>query len=357
MITEPDDRSDDIGLPKADRKNVTRLKAAAVVLTLFGIGLFTYFIYSVGVSEIIDNIRRFGFFGFAVILAIYFVRVLIRSLAWKLSVYEPYRLEMRDTVPAVLIGEALSSMIPLGIVISGTAKAVAVRRKVPLVVGLSSVATENLFYSVTTSAFLLLGAFTFLRTFDLDQGWALTIDLLIIGLIAAIAFLILLVLRQWHVASETCEWLYQRGVLTKLLEGGRLQVRLFENLIFGYYRRHPNRFLPICLLNAAFHALGVLEVWFILSRISDTGATALNAFLLESVSRLITIVFKLVPFLIGVDEAGAQFVAETVGIGVGIGVTLALIRKGRILFWAMTGVAVLISRGLSLRKILRTIES
>ncbi|HMS09562.1 MAG TPA: lysylphosphatidylglycerol synthase domain-containing protein [Pyrinomonadaceae bacterium] len=329
----------------------------AGTLTAAGLFLFVYFIYSVGLAEIADNVRRFGFFGFGVILTIYFVRVLIRSLAWKLSVYEPYRLEMRDTVPAVLIGEALSSMIPLGIVISGTAKAVAVRRRVPLVVGLSSVATENLFYSVTTSVFLMLGAFTFLRTFDLDPGWILTIDILIVGLLAAIAFIVLLVLRQWHIASEVCEWIYQRGVLTRLLEGGRLQVRLFENLIFGYYRRHPGRFIPICLLNSAFHVLGVIEVWFILSRIADTGATALNAFLLESVSRLITIVFKLVPFLIGVDEAGAQFVAETVGIGVGIGVTLALIRKGRILFWALTGIAILISRGLSLRKILRTIEN
>ncbi len=357
MVTKPDDLSEEGALPRADRKQVSRLKAVAALLTLFGVGLFIYFIYTVGVGEIIDNIRRFGFFGFAVILAIYFVRVLIRSLSWKLSVYEPYRLEMRDTVPAVLIGEALSSMIPLGIVISGTAKAVAVRRKVPLVVGLSSVATENLFYSVTTSVFLMLGAFTFLRTFDLDDGWILTIDLLIVGLLAAIALIVLLVLRQWHIASEACEWLYRRGILTRLLEAGRLQVRLFENLIFGYYRRHPSRVIPICLLNAAFHALGVLEVLFILSRITDTGATALNAFLLESVSRLISIVFKLIPFLIGVDEAGAQFVAETVGIGVGIGVTLALIRKGRILFWAMTGLAILISRGLSLRKIFGAMQN
>lgn len=337
--------------PRISRKNLGRLTVAGSLLTIGGIALFSYFIYSVGVSEIVDNIQRFGLLGFGVIVAIYGLRIVIRATAWSLSVYEPYEVPVKHTIPAVIIGEAMSTMIPLGILVSGTSKAVAVRRDVPLVVGLSSVATENLFYSFTTSIFLALGALTFVSTFDLEPGWALTIDILIGGIIAIILFLFLLVLRQWHFASETCEWLYRKGFLTGILKHGRVQVRLFENFIYGFYRRYPGRFLPIFLLEAAFHCLGVIEAWFILSRISSDGVFLLNAFLLESVSRLITIVFKLVPFMIGVDEAGAQYIAETVGIAAGIGVTLAIIRKGRILFWAMIGLALIIKRGLSLRKI------
>ena len=130
------------------------------------------------------------------------------------------------------------------------------------------------------------------------------------------------------------------------------EVRLFENMIYGFYRRHPKRFIPICLLEATFHVLGVIEVLFILSRISDT-VLLMNAFLLESVSRLITIVFKLIPFLVGVDEAGAQVVAETIGATAGIGITLAIIRKGRILFWTAVGLILIVKRGLSLQDISR----
>ena len=130
-----------------------------------------------------------------------------------------------------------------------------------------------------------------------------------------------------------------------------MQVRLFENFIYGFYRRYPKRFLPICLFEATFHLLGILEVWLILSRISMPDL--LSAFLLESVSRLITIVFKLIPFVIGVDEAGAQFVSETLALGAGIGVTLAVIRKGRILFWTAVGLLLIIKRGLSIRAISR----
>ncbi len=68
-------------------------------------------------------------------------------------------------------------------------------------------------------------------------------------------------------------------------------------------------------------------------------------------SRLITIVFKLIPFLIGVDEAGARFVTEILALGAGVGVTLAIIRKGRILFWTAIGLILIIKREFSLREI------
>lgn len=336
---------------KINPKNIKRLQILAVTLTLLGIGLFGYFVYSVGVREILDGIGKIGFGGFSVIIILYFLRILSRAAAWKLSVYEPYKLDLRDTVPAVIIGEAMSSMIPLGILVSGTSKAVAVRNRVPLVVGLSSVATENLFYSLVTSLFLILGAFAFLRTFELAEGWVITIDVLIAVIVLLILLGCLMVIRQWHFASAFCEWLYNKGIGVRFLEDGRLHARLFENFIYGFYRRHPKRFLPIFLLQIVFHTLGVLEVWFVLSKISDLLPGIFTAFLLESVSRLITIVFKLIPFVIGVDEAGAQFVTETLAIGAGIGVTLAIIRKGRILFWTAIGLGFIVKRGLSFKEI------
>lgn len=338
-----------IAPPRISEKHTTRLKVLGTVFTILGVGLFAYFIYSVGFYDILNYIEKFGFIGFAVILGAHFLRISVRAWAWKLSVFEPYRLEMKDTIPAVIIGEALSSMIPLGILVSGTSKAVAVRKQVPLVVGFSSVATENLFYSIVTGAFLILGAYTFVRSFNLEEGWILTIDVLILVIFLVLLFIITLIVRQWHFASETCEWIYQLGFLKGILEHGRMQVRLFENFIYGFYREYPKRFLPICLLEAAYHAVGIFEAWFILNRISEVMPTLVSAFLLESVSRLVTIVFKLVPFLIGVDEAGARFVAETIAAGAGIGVSLAIIRKGRIIFWTAVGLLLIIGRGLSLR--------
>ncbi|MGI8788563.1 MAG: lysylphosphatidylglycerol synthase transmembrane domain-containing protein [Pyrinomonadaceae bacterium] len=338
----------------AKTKNLKRLKIFGGLLTVLGVGLFAYFVYSVGLHLIFSGIRRIGFGGFALILFLYFLRIAARALAWKLSVNESYRLNLSDTLPAVIIGEALSSLIPLGVLVSGTAKAFAVKRRVPMVVGLSSVATENLFYSLVTGLFIVCGAFAFLRNFDLDAGWIFTIDVFI----AVIFFLVVLgftvIIRQWHLFSSLGEWLYNRNFFRRFLELRRVQVRLFENLVFDFYRNYPRRFFPIFILQAVFHALGIAEVWFVLNRIST--ANLFNSFLLESMSRVITIVFKLVPFLIGVDEAGAQFVTKTLALGASIGVTLAIIRKGRILFWTATGLFLIVRREISLGEILRPDE-
>lgn len=338
-------------IPDSKTKHFNRLKVVGIVLTILGVGLFSYLIYSVGIQEILAGIGKIGFGGFALIVFIYFLRILTRAISWKLTVYEPYKLDLRDTIPAVIIGEAMSTMIPIGILISGTTKAVSVRHRVPLVVGLSSVATENLFYSLVTGLYIVLGAFAFLRSFELAESWVWSIDIFI-GVIISLLFLgILMLVRQWHFASAICERLYDKGIGRSFLENGRLHVRLFENLIYGYYRRYPHRFLPIILLQIAFHTLGILEVWFILSRISAGFQSFYTAFLLESVSRFILIVFKFVPFVLGIDEAGAQFVTEILALGAGLGVMLAVIRKGRALFWTTIGVILVIKRGLSLKEI------
>jgi hypothetical protein len=336
---------------------IKRLKVLGILLTAVGVGVFAYFVHAVGFHEIYRGVARFGIAGFVVILLLYLARIYARSYAWKLSVHEPYSLSIRDTIPAVIIGEAMSSTIPLGILASGTAKAIAVRNRIPVVVGFSSVATENLFYSLTTSLFLILGGVVLLRGFAIEESLVVTIDLLIVSVAILVVLGIIMVIRQWHFASETCEWLYRRGFLTRLLENGRLDVRLFENLIYDFYRSYPGRFLPICVFEAIYHLVGIAEVWYILSRLSSEFPNLVDAFLLESVSRLITILFKLVPFMIGVDEAGAQFIGQTLALAAGIGVTLAIIRKGRILFWTAVGILLIIKRGLSVKDLSRSEDS
>ncbi len=336
---------------QTQRTYFTRLHVVGLLLTVFGLGLFIYFIYSVGVYGLLHGIERFGFAGFAIILSLYFVRLCARAYAWKMSVHEPYTLSMRDTVPAVIIGEAMSSTIPLGILISGTAKAVAVRKRIPLVAGLSSVATENLFYSFTTGLFLIVGALMLLFTFATDESLIVMLYVIVGTLSVLIVLGVVMVIRQWHFASFTVNWLYNRGFLKKWLEHIRFEVRRFEDLIYGFYRHYPGRFLPICGMQLVYHLLGVAEVWIILNRLTDGYPSILNAFLLESVSRLIAILFKLVPLMIGVDEAGAQFLGRTLALAAGMGVTLAIIRKGRILFWTLIGILLIVKRGLSLSEI------
>ncbi|NNE67759.1 MAG: hypothetical protein HKN33_14450 [Pyrinomonadaceae bacterium] len=327
-------------------KNMGRVKAVGVVATLFGVGIFVYYVYAVGPQSVLDGIASIGFGGFLIILCLYGLKLLTRAIAWHLTVYEPHSVSIKETLPAVMIGEALSSVIPLGILVSGTAKALAIRRKVPIVPALASVATENLFYSLITGLFISFGAILFIRRYELPYPFDYFVDLVLAVILISIVIGAAIVIRQWKWATRICDELYKRGILTSILRNGRLHMRMFENLIFGFYRAHPKRFFPLCGLQVLFHFLGVLEVWFILSRIGDVIPSITAPFFLESMNRLVTVVFKLVPFLFGVDEASAEFVVEALGIGVGMGVTLAIVRKGRVIVFALAGFILIIKRGL-----------
>jgi hypothetical protein len=332
-------------------RKLTRLKILAFFLTLAGLALFVYFITEVGLAEIWEGIGRVGFGGFLIVFLLYAVRLCIRSFTWSYSVEKPYRLRFRDAFPAVVMGEAMSSIIPLGIIVSGTTKGLAVRKKLPLVAGLSALAVENLFYSFVTGLYITFGALALIWNFNVPEVFYYISG----GLVAVVTILIIagivMIVQQWHFASATAEWVYQKGFLRTWLETARTDVRNFENRIYGFYRRQPGRFLPLVALQVLFHLLGILEVWLILSFISEVAPALFSAFLLESVSRVIVVTFKLVPFVLGVDEAAAQFITDTLKLGAGLGVTLAIVRKGARVIWALLGVLLLVNRGFSIREL------
>jgi hypothetical protein len=332
---------------------LARIQIIGSILTVLGLGLFVYFVYEAGIGEIWEGISRLGW-GFLLIIGLYALKLSVRAYAWTLSIEKPYSLSFFNALRAVIMGEALSAMIPLGILISGTAKAFAVRKQLPLVVGLSSIAVENLFYSLATAILIFCGGTAFVISFAPAGGLAAA-NYALLGIIPVLIVVgFLAIVYEWRVASWLAEWLYGKGLATRLLHNGRAEVRRFEDLIYGFYRNEPHRFLPLILLQAAFHGLGILEVWIILQAISDVAISFGAAFLLEAVNRTILVIFKLIPFLVGVDEAGARFVTDSLGIGASIGVTLAIIRKGRVLFWTGLGIFLIVRSGLSLREVTAT---
>ena len=89
----------------------------------------------------------------------------------------------------------------------------------------------------------------------------------------------------------------------------------------------------------------MLEIYFLLTLlVGGGGQTLLNALILGTVERLITIVFKFVPLRLGVDHIGAGSAAGLLGIGSATGITIATVRTARNLFWAGVGLTLLIRR-------------
>jgi hypothetical protein len=340
------------GTVKSNQARNRKLARFGFIFALLGLVLFAYFVRKAGVSQIIDGIKRLGV-GFLLILGISALRQITRSLAWTRCFESPYSLRFRDAFTARVMGDALGNIIPLAsVAVSEPSKAAFVTDRVPLLASLSALALENIFYSLSVAIFIFSGTAALLLTFPLKPAlrYASFGTLAVTMLVVPLGYLI--IRKQWKFLSGPMLFLRGRGLGQTWTEKTIPRARSLEDRIYGFYERNSDRLLLILALEMCFHMAGVLEIYTTLWFISDIVApTLLTAFILESVNRVINIVFKFIPFRLGVDEAGTGMLAKALGFTQAIGVALAIVRKARDMFWTALGVALIVRRGLSLKNL------
>ena len=325
-----------------------------IIFAVAGLGLFIYFVKRAGVSQIADGIARLGA-GFVLILAISAVRHIVRSIAWMFCVEAPYRLRFWDALRARLMGDAIGNTLPFAsFIVSEPAKPALIRDRVPLMAGFSAIVIENIFYSLSVVVFVFSGMLALLLNFSLPKGLRLASLITLIVIAGVIALGVLLMRKQFRFISGATGFLHRRGLNEKWIE----KSRSLEDRVYGFYQRNGSRFIPILVLEACFHLAGVVEIYTTLFFISpQQPPTLFTAFILESVNRVITMAFKFIPLRMGVDEAGTGKISKVLQFTEAAGVTLAIIRKARDVFWACVGVALLVHRGLSLRTVASEAEA
>jgi hypothetical protein len=330
------------------RGTTRRFTGVGVVFSLLGLALFAYFVWKAGPALIWAQMRALGW-GFLVILLISAARPVVRALAWTRCFETTHTLRWRDALGAYLVGDALGNLMPLGIVVSEPAKAALVRERVPLVAAASALAVENLFYMLSVALFIFAGMAALLLSFPLPPRMRLVSYATLGGIIVVILAAYVVIHRRWKFLSRTVEFFAARGVGRRFAEKRGATFVSLEDRVYGFYERHGARFLPILLLEFCFHLAGVVEVFATLYFITGARPTWLAAFVLESVNRVINVVFKFVPMRFGVDEAGTNWFTKLFRLGENVGVTLAIVRKVRVVVWTAVGVALLVRRGLTVR--------
>ena len=322
-----------------------------IIFGVLGLALFIYFVKKAGVAEITAGIGRLGP-AFLLVLAISAIRYIVRSLAWTKCIEAPHKLPFRDAVQARLMGDALGNIIPLAsVAVSEPSKAVFVRHRLPLMISLSGLAIENIFYSLSVALFIFAGTATLLLTFSMPKALRYaSIGALVVTLIMA-PLIFFIVRQQWKFFSGTLGFLSNHGIARNWMNKMVPRAKTLEERIYGFYERNRTSFLTIFALEFAFHLAGVLEIYTTLYYISPIKPTLLTAFVLESVNRIINVTFKFVPLRIGIDEGGTGMLSKVLGLTTAIGVTLAIVRKGRDLVWSCLGVILILKRGFSLSAI------
>lgn len=305
----------------------------SIISLLVGIALFIYFLRQSGTAEIIARMRAMGA-GFLLILTLSLLRQFARAYAWLRCMSDNQRsIGWWAVWRARLAGDALADLTAAGPVLGEPIKIAQLKGKLSLLELASSLAVENLAYAVSACLMVMAGTLTLLAVFAVGDS-VRAASLLALLLVSLLLFNVIVILKQrWRIISSFITALF--GFFNWDYEK-LYRVHELESYVFDFYAKRRADFLIVALCEFAFHGVGVLEIYATLHLIGSP-TSLLIAFILEAVNRVLNIAFAFVPALVGVDEAGTGLLTNVLGLGTTAGVTLAIVRKARMLIWIGLG--------------------
>jgi hypothetical protein len=316
-----------------------RISVLGLLAAVVGVVVLVATVRQVGWAEIRGGLAAVGLW-FVPVLILGGLRFVARARAWTICAgyVGAGALTTSPAFTAMLAADAVGNLTPLGLLASEPTKVLLLRHLVPTGPALTSVALDNAFYTGSVVLMVAAGAWMLVQQAGLPPALHFAAEVVLAAVVAGTLVAAWAVRRRPAVLS----WAAQAAAR---LAGRRARspevLREIEARFYGVGAWPAGALAAVAGWQALFHVAAVAEVWLILSVLSGGQTSLASAFILESTGRLITVLFKVVPFRIGVDEAGAAVVASAIGVPVSHAVTLALVRKLRILVWNAVGLAVL----------------
>jgi hypothetical protein len=303
---------------------VTRRHAIAIAAALGGAVLFALAIRGVGWSEVVAGVRRIGW-GLVPILGLAGLRFVLRAEAWRQCMPAASRLTHRQALAAFLAGDAIGNVTPLGLIASEPSKVFLTRHRLATRAAASSLALDVFTYATSVVAMIGVGIAALLAVLPMPTLWR-------VAALAAIGALAVGTVLVWRAVGGT--WAPDRGVRPRW----RARLAEMRDAVVDASAGHPARLWRVFALHALFHICAFVEV-FVTLRWLDVpgGPTVSEALVFSALDRVIMVVFKFVPFRIGVDEASSGGMAALLGWPVAAGVALAIAKKVRSVAWVSVG--------------------
>jgi hypothetical protein len=327
----------------SETRPTRRITITSALTAIAGIALFVWLVWSYP-REIWSGFQKIGW-GLAIIVALGGLRFATRAAAWLLCVEPPHTLGFTTAFAAVVCGDSIGNVTPLGPLASEPTKIACVRGHIPIGPALTALAIENVIYTLSVGAMIAAGAAALLVSVDLP------VQLREVSQIAIAAIVAIFLVVAWVLWRRPAIVTTLRPVAK--IAGSRLdRLRAMEGEVLTFASRRRQIIMPLVALELSFHALGVVEKHLTLWLILGAPPALLSSFIVETADRLITVAFKFLPFQVGVGEAGTGLVTKLLGLGGPAGVTVSIVRKARMGIWSLIGMALLVQRGLAPRAVL-----
>lgn len=336
----------DEGEPPTTNKSRRSFIWLQTIAFLLGLALLIYVINRVGLQPIFDALLRIGFLGFLLLLTVSGSRHVFRTIAMSSAVPKEHRrFNFSQAFAARLGGEAISFLTFTGPLLGEATKVALLRKRVPLTYGVPALVVDNLLYNLSVVFFILSGACVMLFTYNLPP--LVHYALVAIAGIAALGILAaaLAAKRRIMLLTWALDQIARLRLSPKVILKRRQHIYHIESKVYDFYKHHPGVFFGMIACNLLGHAASVLEVYLTLRMLGYQPSVA-QAYIIESLTKVINFVFAFVPGTIGVYEGGTGVILKSLGFTTATGVTLGLVRKAGTIVWTSIGLLILTWRTL-----------
>ncbi|MGA9390921.1 MAG: lysylphosphatidylglycerol synthase transmembrane domain-containing protein [Candidatus Sulfotelmatobacter sp.] len=307
------------------------------LVPVMGMVLLVWLVLRTGTATVFQEIKTIGWWGFGLVLLLGGLSHLIKTWSWRLSFQCDIRnVSFARTLGLRLISEAIAILGLPGQVLGEAARVSLLGSDVPMANSISSVTLDRGLYIATSAVVSFAGMIAALLLLSLSHKWRVYALLSALGSAVLLAACGVAILKRWTVFSGMARAIGRLGWIKTWLDGKQSVIEVAENNLFDFYRKTPGIFWGTLVLNLASHATAILEVYVLLF-FMGTRKSLMVALVVEALTKLINIVGTLNPGNVGTFEGGNMIVARLIHISAGAGLTIALCRRVRILFWAAIG--------------------
>lgn len=303
-----------------------------------GLLLFLWLLRRIGLGVIARSLNQVGW-GFAAILALESVVVVLATLGWRQTLPPDRRVPFGSLLAIRLAGDSVNALAPAAVVGGELVKAGLLSRYVPGTEALGSVGLAAMTQFLAQVFFVGFGAL-------LVRSAALQPRLRLLGL-ALLAFLIIFAAALSWVSrprrASSGRMAGARAWLVRLLAGRAAAESFLRDLggqVFGAVRERPGKltfssvfFLGAWLVNVAEVGLALL---FLGAPVPAAAAFSIAVLLVFVEGALF-----FVPARLGVQEGGLYAIFLALGLDPVRGFALGLVRRLRELTWGLAGLVLL----------------
>jgi len=303
---------------------------------LLGLGLLGYLVFRTGPVVIWKQVQAVGW-GFSLIIILGGLSQVIRTCAWRQTItYDIKGLRWSRSIGAQLASDACGQLGFAGKMVGEGIRVSLLSPDVPVDRGISSCAIDGGMHLLTAAVVAALGISITLLHFPLSGQWRVYSLLLAVGLIALVVLAAVAVASRWELMGNAARAIGRLPQLHNWVISREPIIDSAEHNLLTFSRKAPTAFWATLIFSLLWHALAVLEVYVIL-RFMGTGIAFIGAFALEGLTKVINLVGALNPGNIGTYEGGNMLVGKMFGVTATAGLTLALCRRARTVFWAAVG--------------------